>query len=157
MAKSWCGVWLFPVLLAGLLVLGGCNQTPDKPAQGAGLAVPGGPTGPAGGPRPLKDIMVKLNKPPQSLLPQLGQELKADSPVWETIQPQTQEVVRLVTAMSQADPPRGNKDSWKTQTAAYLDSATALEKAAQAKDRDAAVAAQDKMAKSCMGCHREHR
>jgi hypothetical protein len=151
MAKSWCGVWLFPVLLAGLLLLGGCNQGPDKPAQGAV------PVGPAGGPRPVKDIMGKLNKGPQSLLPTISMALRADSPAWDTIQPGTQEVVRLVTAMSQADPPRGSKDSWKTQTAAYLDSATALEKAAQAKDRDAAVAVSDKMAKSCMGCHREHR
>jgi hypothetical protein len=141
MARSWCGLWPFPVLVASLLVLGGCNQ-------GAGPGV---------GSHPIKDIMTKLNKGPQSLTPLIGAALKAESPAWETVQGQTQEVVRLATAVGQNDPPKGDKDSWQKMTAAYVESATALDKAAQAKDRDAAVAAHDKLSRSCMGCHREHR
>jgi hypothetical protein len=151
-------VWLFPLLLAGLLVLGGCNQGPDKGAQGA---VPGnGPrpvAGPGGGSRPIKDIMIKLNKGQQALTPLIAAALKAESPAWDTIQGQTQEVVRLATAMGQSEPPRGDKDSWQKLSAAYVESATALDKAAQAKDRDAALTAHGELSKSCMGCHRQHR
>ena len=40
---------------------------------------------------------------------------------------------------------------------AYAESATALDRAAQAKDQAAAKAAHGKLTESCKGCHQQHR
>jgi hypothetical protein len=101
--------------------------------------------------------MARLTKGPGSLTPVIRQELQAEQPAWETIQDQTREFVRLAEALGQNEPPKGGKESWAKLTADYAESATALDRAAQARDRDAALAAHGKLASSCMPCHKEHR
>jgi hypothetical protein len=101
--------------------------------------------------------MTKLAKGPNSLTDVLGKELKQDQPPWVTIQGQTKEYALLAAELSTHNPPKGSKESWATSTTAYAGSATDLDKAAQAKDKDAALAAHGKLANSCMACHREHR
>ncbi len=59
--------------------------------------------------------------------------------------------------MATYDPPRGGKDSWAKLTAAYAESATDMDKAAQAKDAATALDAHGKIEGSCMACHRVHR
>jgi hypothetical protein len=101
--------------------------------------------------------MTKLGKGPNALTPTLGNELKADPPAWETIQGQTREYARLAADMAKYDPPKGSKESWAKHTGDYAESASELDKAAQARDKAAALAAHGELARSCMGCHREHR
>ena len=101
--------------------------------------------------------MVKLNKGPSSLGILLDTELKAEKPAWETIQPQTKEYAQLAGDMVKHDPARGSKESWAKLAAAYAESATELDKAAQAKDKDAARDAHTELSNSCMACHRQHR
>jgi hypothetical protein len=101
--------------------------------------------------------MGKLTKGPNSLTPVIGKELEADPPAWDTIQPQTKEYARLAAAMGKNDPPKGTKESWTKLSAVFADSAAALDKAAQARNRDAAVEAHGQIAGSCMECHRAHR
>jgi hypothetical protein len=101
--------------------------------------------------------MGKIGRGPNALSALLDREVKADPPVWETIQPQTAEYARLVADLRKSDPPKGSKDSWSKLTAAFAESAEALDKAAQAKDVTAARTAQAKLGTSCMECHREHR
>jgi len=102
--------------------------------------------------------MAKLNgRGPGALTPAIGKALDADPPAWDTITPQTQEYARLAAAMSKNDPPRGSKDSWANLTKAFAATAEALNKAAQAKDRDAALEAHGIITGSCMECHKEHR
>jgi hypothetical protein len=114
--------------------------------------------GPLGDSPTVKQIMFKLNgRAPGALTQAIGKALEADPPAWETIQPQTQEYARLASTMGNNEPPRGSKESWSKLTAALASSAEALKKAAEAKDRDAALEAHGTISGSCMECHREHR
>src|SRR3954469_25753472 len=137
---------------AVVLAAAACNKTKNSTPVIAGPG-PGGP----GASSPIREIMVKLTKGPQSLTPMIGEELKADPPPWDTIQPQAKEFAELAAKMGQYDPPKGDKDSWAKLTSEYTASATALDQAAQAKDKDAALTAHDALTHSCMACHREHR
>jgi hypothetical protein len=101
--------------------------------------------------------MNKLTKGPGSLTPAIGNELKANPIPWETIQGQTKEFVALAAALEKNDPPRGSKDSWAKFTADYSEAAAELDRAAQAKESDAARAAHETLGNSCTSCHREHR
>jgi hypothetical protein len=105
----------------------------------------------------IKQIMVTLTKGPSSLTPILGKELKDDPPPWDAIRGQAREYARLASALGDNEPPRGSKESWARLTSEYSGSAAELDRAAQASDRDAALAAHGRLAKSCMSCHREHR
>jgi hypothetical protein len=118
----------------------------------------GGPPGDARKASPeIKDLMGKLTKGPTSLTSMIGKELETDPPAWETIQLQAADYAKLAADLGKYDPPRGSKESWAKLTTAYADSATVLDKAAQAKDATAAKAAHKLILNSCMECHREHR
>jgi hypothetical protein len=101
--------------------------------------------------------MTRIGKGPNSLDRLLDAELKVEQPAWDTIQPQAAEYAKLAADIGKAEPSKGSKDSWTKLTAAFAESATALDKAAQAKDLAAARTAHQNLAASCMACHREHR
>src|SRR5262249_41272608 len=83
--------------------------------------------------------------------------LKEAEPPWETIQPQAHEYSEQAAALGQYDPPKGAKESWQKLAVEFAANAAELDKAAQAKDKDAALEAHSELANSCMACHREHR
>lgn len=159
MVKSSQGIVVLSMALGLLPLLGGCDGTGGGGGQ-AGSS-PQGPPGPGGaGPGQasgIKLIMTKLAKGPNSLTPVLGKALKEAEPAWETIQEQSKEYALLAAEMGKLDPPKGSKESWAKLTADYAESAADLEKAASAKDKDAALTAHGQLANSCMACHREHR
>jgi hypothetical protein len=108
----------------------------------------------------VKAMMMRLGGkgPVEPLSVAVDKQLKTDPPAWETIQTESTEYVKLTDDLQKAKaPPKGTKESWEKQTAAFHESAVALEKAAQAKDLTAAKDAQAKLGTSCMECHREHR
>jgi cytochrome c556 len=106
---------------------------------------------------PSHQIMIKIGRGPNSLSSLLDQELKADPTPWDTIQPQAAEYAKLAAEFGKQQPTKGDKDSWTNLTKAFADHASALDRAAQAKDLAAAKEAQTSLGASCMGCHREHR
>ena len=137
------------------MVLGGCGDGAD---QGGGQSPtaeapvgnpPGGPPSAKSSPK-VKEIMVRLTKGPNSLTPVIGKELNEAQPPWETLQPQTREYAQLASEMGQYDPPRGSKESWVKQTLAYAEMATEMDRATQAKDKDAALAAHTQITNSCI-------
>lgn len=133
---------LVPALLASLIFSEACSKDKGDEAKS----------------RQIKEIMKKLNdKGPESLNTLLYEELQADPPDWGKIQPQAKEFAQLTASLGQHTPPKGSKESWERLTTAYAESAAALDKAAQAKDKNAAQAAYKALGRSCMGCHREHR
>jgi hypothetical protein len=149
-----------------LLIASGCGEEPGAVLSGPGAGP--GASGPGPGPAAadvatlgdsptVKQIMGKLTRGPASLTGIIGRELEADPPAWEMIQPQTQEYARLAAAMGKNEPPRGSKESWSKLTGEFASSAGAMDKAAKAKDRDAALEAHGAITGSCMNCHREHR
>jgi hypothetical protein len=139
----------------GLLLVGGCSEGDGQPPMGQ---LPQGGPAAAGPPTPgIKQIMVKLAKGPQSLTPIIGNELNQDPPPWETIQGQTKEYVASASELGKYDPPKGAKESWIKLTAAFADSAVELDRAASAKDKDAARVAHDQLKNSCNACHQPHR
>jgi hypothetical protein len=125
--------------------------------QGGNSGPPPGPDLGGGPPSPIKEIMGKLTKGPESLTPMLHRELQEENPPWEMIQGQTQEFARLAAALGTHMPPRGSPESWARLTGEYAEAAAALDQAARARDREAAVAAHRKLSGSCKGCHDEHR
>jgi hypothetical protein len=106
---------------------------------------------------PIRKIMSKRSNGVDYLTPLIGTALEADPPAWDSIQPQTKEIARLTAGLSQNNPPRGTQESWTKLAGAFASTAQALDKAAQAKDRNAALAAHGQLADSCMECHRAHR
>ena len=139
---------------------GGDGGEPNAPpvAGGAGAPPDGpGPGGPGGPPSEIRKIMSKRSNGVDYLTPLLGKELEADPPDWGTVQPQAKEYARLTSTLAEYDPPRGSKESWTKLATAFAGMAEALDKAATAKDRDAALDAHSRLTESCMECHREHR
>jgi hypothetical protein len=171
---------LIPALILGLVAYAGCDDggkdgsngggndqaggpsAPNTPPPGGG---PGGPGGGPGGPggfggrerSPIGKVMATLGSPRGSLTKKIGDELEQDPPPWEAIQAETEQYATLAGELAQYDPPKGEKDSWAEKTAAFAGSATAMNEAAQAKDKEAALAAHGQLATSCKGCHDEHR
>lgn len=158
---------VFPALTSLSLIAAGCGEAAkeDQPKDAAAIASaePAPASAPAvaaetSGKSPsVKQIMGKLTKGPKALTPVLGEELKAEKPAWDLIQPQAKEFAQMAALMGQNDPPKGSRDSWMKLTSAYAESATALDKAAQAKDKDAALEAHGVLANSCKGCHGPHK
>ncbi len=155
-------------LAAGLLLFAaGCAEEADNPNPGpaakAGPAGPGpggpGMGGPGGGRArsPMREAMEKIGRGPTALTPTIGKALEAASPDWASIQGQTKEYARLAATLGESKPPRGDEQSWTRLSAAFLASAQALDKAAVAKDKAAALEAHGKLAGSCKECHGQHR
>ncbi len=155
MTKSPRGALLLVAFLAISSAASGCGKTATT---GAGpMPMGGGPPGGGGNPK-IKQAMNKIGgKSPTALSARINQELNAEPPAWETIQPQAAEYAKLTAELGQMDPPKGSKESWTKLTTAFSASATALDKAVQAKDVAAARAADMQLMGSCMDCHREHR
>lgn len=101
--------------------------------------------------------MKTLAKGPNSLTPTIGKELQVDAPAWETIEGQTKEYARLAGLMGVEKPPMGSAESWAKLTSSFAGAAEALNKAAIAKDKAAALAAHKVITDSCKECHQEHR
>lgn len=158
---SW--KYLLP-LAAASLIAAGCSgskkDTSGNPnAQGTGNSPPvmGGGGDERGGGSGLKRAMSRIGKGPQGLDNALTNELKMNPPPWDQIQPQAKEYDELAASLGKETPSKGSKESWDKQTAEFATAAAELDKAAQAKDLNAAEAAQTKLKGSCMACHREHR
>jgi hypothetical protein len=105
----------------------------------------------------VKDVMKKAHAGTNSLLANIGKDLKDDDPDWSDIQKETKELVDLGTALGKNDPPKGDKSSWDSLTKAYVANAKALDGAAQKKDKATAQSYQAKLAGSCKACHMAHR
>ncbi len=109
--------------------------------------------GPATG---IKGVMRTVAAGPNSLTPKIGAALKNDSPDWAAIGAQTKEYATLAKTLGTFDPPKGTKESWKTLTDSFAETAADMDSAVQAKDLAAARTAQDTLSHSCMACHNEH-
>jgi len=128
--------------------------TPGGPQMG-GMRGPGMGGGMGGPSSPIKNIMRKVTGK-NAFAPQLGTSLAADEPDWAAIQAQTKEYATLAKELGTHEPPKGSKESWTTLTAQFAATAEELDKAAQAKDKPAAITARDTLSNSCMACHSEH-
>jgi len=162
MRKRLGRVLVFAAMLSVVAAGPACNKSKNVEAVGQGSGNEGGPGmvgGPGGQRGPIHQVMTKLFRGPQSLKDSLGQELTSDSPAWETIQPQAKEFAELAASLKNYDPPKGSKESWTKKTASLSESAAALDRAAQAKDKDAARSAYETFSNSssCKACHQAHR
>ena len=104
----------------------------------------------------IKDVM-KLHKGANAPLGKLGKALKSDSPDWKDIQKTTKDFVVLGASLEKNDPPKGDKASWKKLADGYLANAKALDEAAKAEDKSAALEAHGKITASCKSCHVAHK
>jgi hypothetical protein len=151
---------VFPVCLTALLLFaGGCDEGTGVGQEVRSLLAAADQTPGDGGPasRGIKQMMGKLAKGPKSLTPEIGNALSQNPPPWKTIQGQTKEFSRLASEMGKYNAPKGAKRSWIKLTTAYAESASELDRAAAAKDKDAAKVAHDRLKNSCNACHQQHR
>lgn len=146
----------FPLAVWGCGGNSGSNSSTPGPQGGIPPGMPPQGKGPRGDSK-TRQIMTKIGKGPSSLSSLLEQELKADPLQWKTIQAHTAEYAKLSADLAGGSPPKGSKESWAKLTSAFAKSATDLDKAAQAKDASAALAAHKTLRRSCAACHREHR
>src|SRR5436190_23788093 len=102
----------------------------------------------------IKEIMKRMNKGTDALMPVLRKELQDAAPNWTEIQKQTKEYNALASVMEKNNPPIGNKDSWSQLTRGYTAITQELDNAAQSKDKNAALAAHAKLKTTCMTCHK---
>src|SRR5262245_15995650 len=105
----------------------------------------------------IRDVMKKLNRGPTGLTSSIALDLKDDDPDWEAVQEQTAEYVKLTAVLSKQKPPRGAEASWQSLARAYDTDARALDAAARRKNRAGASAALQRINRSCMGCHDQHK
>jgi hypothetical protein len=163
LTRTFLGLKISPLVTCVLLAVAGRaedtepNAPPPGPGAGANRPGPEPPVDTTTGTPTIRQIMGKLTKGPNSLTPVIGKELEADAPDWNTIQPQTDEYARLAAALAQNTPRKWSPESWAKLSAAFSESAGALNKAAKAKNRDAALEAHSQITGSCMECHRQHR
>jgi hypothetical protein len=161
--RSFLAPKLAMLITVVLLAVGGCsdesepNLPPGGPGPGAGGFDPEPPIDMKNGTPTIRQIMGRLTKGPNSLTPVIGKELEAEAPDWSTIEPQTDEYARLAAALVKNTPRKGNPESWAKLSAAFSESADALDKASKAKNRDAALEAHSQITGSCRECHRQHR
>lgn len=149
----------FQGLLVLLLATAACDKNNNGPPTQQSPP-PFGPGGPNVGGRPQSPVgkaMSKLFKGRPSLSDQIGSELKQDSPPWDTLQPRTKEFAELARSVSKETPPRGSKESWDKLTASFGESATKLEQAVNAKDKDTAMKTHELLRQSCKACHDVHK
>ena len=166
MTRRPCRTRTLIALLAACAVAWGCSKKKADPtagpqyAEGDGTTSPttadgrGGPPGRGSG---MRQIMMRIGRPPNGLSQRLDQALGTDQPDWAAIKPQAAEYAKLAADTTKGEPARGSTESWATQTAAFAAAAAELDKAAQAEDLAAARTAQQALNDSCMACHREHR
>src|SRR5262245_8724315 len=105
----------------------------------------------------IKEIMTKAHKGGNSLIQVVGKELKANDVDWDHVTDHVKDLVKLGKGLAKNEPPRGDKASWEKLTKQYEDNATALQKAAEKKDKKAAVEAHKKLTGMCMTCHKVHK
>jgi hypothetical protein len=106
----------------------------------------------------IKEIMGKAHKGPNSILPNVGKDLRdSNGPDWDEIKRSAKELVSLGKALTKNEPPKGEKSSWQKLTKAYTESAQALLTAAEKQNKSAAESAQKQLQSSCTGCHKSHR
>lgn len=171
MRSPGVGSWMWAVAGASLLGLGGCGEGVGGSASPVAPAAPGPMMGPPGGPGPangpagpdagppsgIKKIMAAIGRGPNALTEAIGRELNEPQPPWESIQDQSKNYAQMSLELASLEPPKGSKESWTEKTGTLAGLAAELDKAAQAKDKDAALAAHGELKNSCMACHREHR
>ena len=105
----------------------------------------------------VKEIMKRMNKGNDALMPVVRKELQYPSPNWTDIQKHTKEYNELACNMEKNSPPMGTKDSWAQLTKGYASITQELENAAQKQDKNAALAAHAKLKTTCTSCHKAHR
>jgi hypothetical protein len=156
------GMFFLSLSVVALSPFVGCDTGGDAGGGQASQSPPGsnGPPPGPGGPGPasgIRQIMNKVGRGPNALNAVLGKELSEPEPPWDTIQGQVKEYLGLTEELAKLDPPLGSKENWAKATAAYIASVTDLEKSAQAKAKDASLAAHGQLTNACDTCHREHR
>jgi hypothetical protein len=104
-----------------------------------------------------KEIMTRAHKGGNSLIVAVTRALQPDDPDWDTLQKKTKELVTLGTALGKNEPPQGTKESWERFSKSYLESAKALDAAAQQKNKENAVVARKRLMSTCTACHKIHK
>jgi cytochrome c556 len=128
----------------------------------AGLGLAAVVTSPAGAEDPkktptVKEVMVAITKGPNAALGQTKKALGSTPPDWKAAKAAAVALRSHAPALAKNTPPKGEKSSWTKKAEAFGKDCVALADALDKEDLSAANAAQGRLGKSCMDCHRAHR
>jgi cytochrome c556 len=105
----------------------------------------------------IKQAMGKLHKGGTAALPTVKKALGAPTPDWPGIQTTTKLISDLSAAITDQDPPKGDKADYTKLSKAYAAEAKTLMEAAEAKDAAQAKKSVGKLGATCKTCHTAHK
>ena len=76
---------------------------------------------------------------------------------WDEAQKLAKTLTECCANLPKTKCPKGDAASWEKLTKQYEENATALQKAAEKKDKKAALEAHKKLSGMCMSCHKVHK
>jgi cytochrome c556 len=105
----------------------------------------------------IKQAMGKLHKGATAALPAVKKALTAATPDWDGIQTTTKLISDLSAAITEQEPPKGDKAAYAKLSKAYAAEAKTLMEAAEAKDAAQAKKSVGKLNTTCKTCHAAHK
>jgi cytochrome c556 len=105
----------------------------------------------------IKQAMGKLHKAGTGALPTVKKALAAPTPDWDGIQTTTKLISDLSAAITEQEPPKGDKEAYAKLSKAYAAEAKHLKEAADAKDAAQAKKSVGKLGATCKTCHSAHK
>jgi hypothetical protein len=105
----------------------------------------------------IKQAMGKLHKGGTAALPTVKKALAAPTPDWDGIQTTAKLISDLSAAITDQEPPKGDKADYAKLSKAYAAEAKHLKEAADAKDAAQAKKSVGKLNSTCKTCHTAHK
>lgn len=104
----------------------------------------------------IEDVMTKGHKR-GGYRDVINAEVKKGSPDWSALQTAATDFKAIAGDLGKNKPPKGTEAAWKKACDEYLGFVNELDAAAQKKDKAKVQSALSKIAKTCQGCHNNHR
>lgn len=103
----------------------------------------------------IHTIMSKGNKK-NGLRDKIVADVRKSSPDWATVQTHAKDFYALAEALPKNKAPKGEADSWNKLANEYVKVVGEMNEAAQKKNKDKVLAANQQLMKSCKACHDLH-
>lgn len=103
----------------------------------------------------IHEIMSKGNKK-NGLRDKIAIEARKSAPDWATIQTYAKDYLALAEALPKNKPPKGDMESWNKLAGEYVKIVKEMNDAAQKKNKDNVLAANQKLMQGCKTCHDLH-
>jgi len=105
----------------------------------------------------IRAVMQKQYRVTRAPFVLIKKELDSTMPDWEKAGEAAREFAALAAVLPKNEPKWGEKASWTRFTTLHIDDAKELERAAEARDREAVQTVHRRLETACKACHDAHR